>query len=95
KDVKQATQLSPIFLFVVMIPSLLCSTEGFAAKVEDLGTTNYVIPVWNSVKLLQDGIKLDYSWTNAGITFGVNVVVALVGIVFIGKLFRREKIVNG
>ena len=54
-----------------------------------------MIPVWNSVKLLQDGIKLDYSWANAGITFGVNVVVALVGIVFIGKLFRREKIVNG
>ncbi|WP_295069950.1 hypothetical protein, partial [Ruminococcus sp.] len=67
----------------------------FAAHVENLGTTNYVIPVWNSVKLLQDGIKLNYSWTNAGITFGVNVVVALLGIVCIGKLFNREKIVNG
>ena len=95
KDVKQATQLSPLLLIVIMIPSLLCSTESFAASVEKLGTTNYVIPVWNSVKLLQDGIKLDYSWTNAGITFGVNVVVALLGIVFMGKLFRREKIVNG
>ena len=95
KDTKQATTLSPIILLVVMIPSLMCSTESFAAHVENLGTTNYVIPVWNSVKLLQDGIKLDYSWTNAGITFGVNVAVALFGIFFIGKLFKREKIVNG
>lgn len=95
KDTKQATTLSPLILIVVMIPSLLCSTESFAANVEKLGTTNYLIPVWNSVKLLQDGIKLNYSWTNAGITFGVNVVVALLGIVFIGKLFNREKIVNG
>jgi ABC-type Na+ efflux pump permease subunit len=95
KDTKQATTLSPIILLVVMIPSLMCSTESFAAHVENLGTTNYVIPVWNSVKLLQDGIKLNYSWTNAGITFGVNVVVALLGIVCIGKLFNREKIVNG
>ncbi|WP_295070090.1 ABC transporter permease [Ruminococcus sp.] len=95
KDTKQATTLSPIILLVVMIPSLMCSTESFAAHVENLGTTNYVIPVWNSVKLLQDGIKLNYSWTNAGITFGVNVAVALFGIFFIGKLFNREKIVNG
>ena len=95
KDTKQATTLSPIILLVVMIPSLMCSTESFAAHVENLGTTNYLIPVWNSVKLLQDGIKLNYSWTNAGITFGVNIVVALFGIFFIGKLFKREKIVNG
>ena len=95
KDTKQATTLSPILLLVVMIPSLMCSTESFSKNVEKLGTTNYLIPVWNSVKLLQDGIKLDYSWANAGITFGVNVVVALFGIFFIGKLFNREKIVNG
>ena len=95
KDTKQATTLSPLLLVLIMIPSLMCSTESFAAHVENLGTTNYVIPVWNSVKLLQDGIKLNYSWTNAGITFGVNIVVALFGIFFIGKLFNREKIVNG
>ena len=95
KDTKQATTLSPLLLVLIMIPSLMCSTESFAAHVENLGTTNYLIPVWNSVKLLQDGIKLNYSWTNAGITFGVNVAVALFGIFFIGKLFNREKIVNG
>ena len=95
KDTKQATTLSPLLLIIIMIPSLLSTSESFTSSVERLGTTNYVIPVWNSVKLLQDGIKLDYSWTNAGITFGVNVAVALFGIFFIGKLFKREKIVNG
>ena len=95
KDVKQATTLSPVLLFVIMIPSLLCSTEGFSAKIDALGTKNYLIPIWNSVKLLQDGIKLDYSWSDAGITFGVNIAVSIIGIIFIGKLFNREKIVNG
>lgn len=95
KDVKQATQLSPILLLIVMIPSLLCSSDSFASNVEKLGAKNYIIPVWNSVKLLQDGIKLNYSWANAGITFGINIAAALLGIVIIGKLFRREKIVNG
>jgi len=95
KDVKQATQLSPILLLIVMIPSIMCSSESFSSSVEKLGTTNYLIPVWNSVKLLQDGIKVSYSWANAGITFGINIAAALLGIVIIGKLFRREKIVNG
>lgn len=95
KDVKQATTVAPIFLFAIMIPSLLASTEGFSASVAKLGTVNYVIPVWNSMQLLKGIIELDYSGMNVIITCAVNIVVAALGIFAVGRLFENEKIVNG
>lgn len=95
KDVKQATTLSPILLIIIMIPSLLSSSENFADSVDSLGTTNYLIPIWNSIKMLKDIIRVEYSFTNALITFGVNIVAALVGVLIVGKMFNNEKIVNG
>lgn len=95
KDVKQATTLSPILLFVIMIPSLLSSSEGFSESVEKLGTTNYLIPVWNSIKMLQDIIKIDYTLPNALTTFGINIAAAIIGVFVVGRMFNNEKIVNG
>ena len=95
KDVKQATTLSPILLFVIMIPSMLNATESFSESVEKLGTTNYLIPVWNSVKLLQDVIRVEYNLSDALITFGINIAAAALGIFIVGRLFNKEKIVNG
>lgn len=95
KDVKQATTLSPILIFVIMVPSLLNSTESFSESVEKLGTTNYFIPVWNSVKLLQDVIRVEYNISDALITFAVNIAAAAVGVLIVGRLFNKEKIVNG
>lgn len=95
KDVKQATTVAPIFLFAIMIPSLLGSTEGFSASIEKLGTTNYVIPVWNSIQLLKDIIELDYTGVNVVISCAVNIVAAAIGVFAVGKLFENEKIVNG
>lgn len=95
KDVKQATTLSPILLFAIMIPSMLATTESFSESIEKLGETNYFIPVWNSVKMLQDVVRLEYTVSNACIMIAVNVVAAVVGIFIVGRLFNREKIVNG
>ncbi|WP_294753688.1 ABC transporter permease [uncultured Ruminococcus sp.] len=95
KDVKQATTFSPILLFAIMIPSMLSSTEGFSESVERLGSTNYIIPVWNSVKMLQDVVRMECTWSNALITFAVNIIAAAVGVFIVGKMFSSEKIVNG
>ncbi|MCR5600331.1 MAG: ABC transporter permease [Ruminococcus sp.] len=95
KDVKQATTLSPILLFVIMIPSLMSSTEGFSESIEKLGTTNYLIPVWNSVKMIQDVIKIDYTTSNVCTMIAVNIAAAVLGVFIVGTLFKREKIVNG
>ena len=78
-----------------MVPSLLNSTESFSESVEKLGTTNYFIPVWNSVKLLQDVIRVEYNISDALITFAVNIAAAAVGVLVVGRLFNKEKIVNG
>ena len=95
KDVKQATLISPLLLLAIMIPSLLSSSENFSQKVDSLGTTNYLIPVWNSVKTLQDVVKVQYTGISVLITVVVNIIVAVLGVLLIGKLFNREKIING
>jgi hypothetical protein len=61
KDVKQATTIAPTFLFIMNIPMLLDTTENFSASIENIGIINYLIPVWNSAKLLKDMPRLSYS----------------------------------
>ena len=95
KDVKQATTISPILLFVIMIPSLLSSSEGFSEKIDSLGTANYLIPVWNSIKTLKDVVKVEYTAQSVTLTILVNITAAVLGIFIVGRLFNREKIVNG
>ena len=94
KDVKQATTVAPIFMLAIMIPGMLAATDSFSAAVEKLGTVNYVIPVWNSMRLLKDIIELDYSLRHVAITFAVNIVVAALGVFAVGKMFENENIVN-
>ena len=95
KDVKQATTLSPILLFAIMIPMLLSTSENFNKKIEGFGTKNYMIPVWNSIKTLQDVIKTEYTAASVTLTVVVNLAAAVLGIFIVGRLFNREKIVNG
>lgn len=95
KDVKQATTIAPIFMFVIMIPSMLATTSGFSASIEKLGTTNYVIPVWNTMMVMKDITELNYTVQNVIITCAVNIIAAAIGIFAVGKLFENEKIVNG
>lgn len=95
KDVKQATTISPIFLFVVVIPAFLSTSEGFSKKISEFGTKNYFIPVWSSVKMMKDIIELNYSVTNILIVCAVNIIAAVIGVFIVGRLFENEKIVNG
>ncbi|WP_028519514.1 ABC transporter permease [Ruminococcus flavefaciens] len=95
KNVKQATTVAPIFLFFLMIPSLLSTIPTFESFIKALGRKNYIIPVWNSVRLFQDVLKLDFSMLNALITFVSNIIAVLLGALLIGHLFNKEKIVNG
>lgn len=94
KDVKQATTIAPITIFLIMIPSLLSSTEGFGKLVARFGSRNYYIPVWNSVKLMQDIISVDYSAFNLIPVCIVNIATALIGVYVVGRLFENEKVVN-
>jgi ABC-type Na+ efflux pump permease subunit len=94
KDVKQATTIAPVFLFIMIIPMLLGSTESFSASIEEIGIINYLIPVWNSAKLLKDVIELSYSVPSLVLTCILNLIVAVAGIFVIGRLFEQERIIN-
>ncbi|MCR5616848.1 MAG: ABC transporter permease [Clostridiales bacterium] len=94
KDVKQATTIAPASIFLIMIPSLLSSTEGFGRLVDSFGAKNYYIPVWNSVKLMQDIISVDYSSLNLIPVCIVNIITAVIGVWLVGLLFENEKVVN-
>lgn len=95
KSVKQATTIAPVFMILIMVPSLLGSMESFSNTIDSFGTKNYLIPVWNSELMLKKVMELDYSASNVLITCVVNLAVAAVCIGIVGKLFDNEKIVNG
>lgn len=95
KDVKQATNIAPIFFMVLMVAGMLKMSEDIAEKVDALGMTNAYIPAWNTMVVMQDIIELDYSPAFAIISSLVNIVFAAICIFVMGKLFENEKIVNG
>lgn len=95
KDIRQATNIAQVFMLVLMVPSVLGSTESFSASIAALGATNYMMPVWNSTQLLKDIIERNFTAQNVIITCVVNIVTVSIGIFIVGKLFENEKIVNG
>ena len=94
KDVKQATTFSPLLMIVIMVPAMLSSTENFSKCIEKLGMANYFIPVWSSVKMLQDVISMECTLQHIIITFTVNIIAAIICVLVIGRLFNTEKIIN-
>ncbi|MBQ9142495.1 MAG: ABC transporter permease [Lachnospiraceae bacterium] len=95
KDVKQATNVAPAVMMVLMIGGMLATTEGFKPMIEDLGMINNLIPAWNSMLLMGDIIQLEYSVSSALISSGVNLLFSVISIWIVGRCFESEKIVNG
>ena len=63
--------------------------------IESLGMINNIIPAWNSMLLMGDIIKLEYSVNNVLISCGVNIVFSILTICLVGRCFESERIVNG
>lgn len=95
KDVKQATTVAPIILLIFMLAGMFTMNDNFMTIIEDLGTANYFIPAWNSMLMMQEIIKMDYSSMSVLITCAVNLVLTFIAIFIVGKLFEQEQIVNG
>ena len=93
-DVKQATTISPLFLMILMVAGMLTMADGFKEVVDSIGIWNYFIPVWNTMRIMQEIIMMKYSGLHAVITCGVNVVTVILMILILGKLFEREKILK-
>ncbi len=95
KDVKQATNIAPALMMVLMVASMLTVVESFGKVVDDLGMINACIPAWNTMVVMQDIIAFDYSPVFAVTTCVVNLLFAVIAIFITGRLFENEKIVNG
>lgn len=93
KDVKQATTIAPMFMILLLVPSILSSTEGFSGIVDKAGIINQLIPVWNSSKLMRNIIEQDYSAGAFFISIAVNAAAAVIGILIVGRMFESEKII--
>lgn len=95
KDVKQATNIAPAVMVILMIGGMLATTEAFKPMIEDLGMTNNLIPAWNTMILMQKIINLDYSLSSVWVSCGINLLFSVVSIYVIGRCFESEKILNG
>jgi len=95
KDVKQATNIAPVVMMVLMIGGMLATTEGFKPMIENLGMINNLIPAWNTMILMQEIINLDYSLSSVWVSCGINLLFSVASIYVIGKCFESEKILNG
>lgn len=95
KDVKQSTTFSPIIMMILMICGMLATTEAVKPIIKSLGMVNNIIPAWNSMILLQNIIKCEYSLDSVLIASAVNLIFSVVSIFIIGKCFESEKILNG
>ena len=95
KDVKQATNIAPAVMIVLMIGGMLATTEGFKPLIEDLGMVNNLIPAWNTMILMQNIINLENAITSVWISCGINLLFSVMSICVIGRCFESEKILNG
>lgn len=94
KDVKQATTIAPIILMVLVVGTMLTMNDNFNEMITGLGMINNIIPVWNSVIMMQQLLQMDYSVTGVLISSGINIVFTAVLILILGQLFKNEKIIN-
>lgn len=95
KDVKQATNVAPVFVMILTVGSMLVNTEGFKSVIEHMGIVNNLIPAWNTMLIMQKIIQMDYSMNTILISCGVNLLFSVGAIYLMGKFFESEKIVNG
>ena len=69
KDVKQATTIAPMFLILLVVCGMLTMSDNIKEMVEGFGIYNYLIPAWNTIRLMQEIIEMKYdilnvaSWT--------------------------------
>ena len=94
QDIKQATTIAPIFMLLLMVAGMLTMSDNIREAVEGIGVVNYVIPAWNTMRMMQEIISMKYQAVNVAITCGVNLVAACCMIAVVSRLFKRESILT-
>ncbi len=95
KDVKQATNIAPIILLILMVAAMLTTVDSFSQTIEELGMINTLIPAWNSMLLMQEVILMDYEMESVLLSSAVNLIFTVIAVGVTGCFFEHEKILNG
>lgn len=94
KDVKQATNIAPTFMIVLMVACMLTMTDSVKQTVEQLGMVNAFIPAWNSLTIMRNIMEHDYSFLFVIVSCVVNLLFLAVAVFIVGRCFENERIVN-
>ena len=94
KSLKQATTITPSIVMVLSIASIMTSTAAFQEMVDSLGIWNALIPVWNIMLGLKYIVTFDWNALFIVISCCVDVVFCVLAIIFVGKCFKSERIIN-
>lgn len=88
KSVKEAgTMTSPLMLVTIGV-----SLVPMFGNIKEVATTQFMIPIYNSVMMMNGVFGGNYSMVNLGVTVAANVVATAVLAVVLTKMFSSEKV---
>ncbi|MBR5975964.1 MAG: ABC transporter permease [Clostridiales bacterium] len=94
KTARSAQTLSVIPIMVLFLGSFLTSNAGMDAMLSKVGTTNYLIPMWNATYLTKNILLTGVSTADILMTCAINIVFGILCLAVVSSLFNNEKIVN-
>ena len=94
KTARSAQTLSVIPIMVLFLGSFLTSNDGMDAMLTKVGSTNYLIPMWNATYLTKNILLTGVSMTDILMTCAINIVFGVLCLAIVSRLFNNEKIVN-
>ncbi|MBO4687009.1 MAG: ABC transporter permease [Clostridiales bacterium] len=94
KTARSAQTLSVIPIMILFLGSFLTSNAGMDAMLSKVGTTNYLIPMWNATYLTKNILLTGVSTSDILMTCAINIVFGILCLGIVSHLFNNEKIVN-
>lgn len=95
KNVKEASSAGSIISVSIVLMSVLSNIQSTEKIINNLGTLNIFIPIWNSVKEMSDLLLFDTSGNMIILTCLINIAYSVILLIAVGKCFNREKLVYG
>ena len=94
RDVRQAVNIAPAIMMVLIIGGMMTSTEAFRQTVDRLGRWNSVIPAWNSMLIMGEVINKTHATAELLLTCGSNLLFAALAAGIVAWCFHREEIIS-
>ena len=94
KNARSAQTMSVLPIMILFLGSFLTSNDGMSSMLAKVGSTNYLIPMWNATYLTKNILLTGVSTSDILITCAINIVFGILCLGIVSRLFNNEKIVN-